>query len=70
MSWKPTMNWKQILAIGAVCLGLLFLWMHRHRYESYGGSVVRTHRITGETELYTPPRGWTNYDESSSNASE
>jgi len=70
MNWKPTMNWKQILAIGAVCLGLLFLWMHRYKYEPYDDYVLRTHRITGETEVYSLRRGWINHDESSSNTSE
>ena len=64
MNWKQTVNWKQILAIGAVCLGLLVVWMHRYRVEPYGDKyVVRIHRITGEAEVYAASQGWTSHDE-------
>lgn len=54
------MNWKQILAIGVLALGLLGLWMHRYQYEQYGdNALVRVHRITGTTEYYLLGQGWT-----------
>jgi hypothetical protein len=55
------MNWKQILAIGAVCLGLLFLWMHRYEYvRQTDGILIRSNKLTGSTgQLVGTSSSWT-----------
>ena len=55
------MNWKQILAIGAVALGLLFLWMHRYEYvRQTDGILIRSNKFTGSTaQLVGTSSSWT-----------